>query len=357
MRYVKIFNRVLPQFDFLLQKRFFLSQAFECTEVWNSRLSNPLISKVETESLYYDLNGLFNKTRKLNPIDYDLFVNAQTDHKFLTEVEELAYKLRQTADACATLPTTHHAFVRLFIDSNKMEDFVRILHDRINYGIFPDNYCMIYLMNKLLKKQDYRNAAKIASLKMFQEDFSDDLVKYLSLYSVLKYLETNDPWTNEDTVKTEEDDEEPIMVKVRILRNPFFDDNFDLTDGQHICGKTLAMIGTQISVEIAYSVKIMGLALYNKWNKLLNFLNEISKTGGKLYAESVNFVENVIKEKLQDGNEAEPILKLLESFKSERLIEGSMTDNVQKLIEEEVARTEKHRIETQEKVVSLSITS
>lgn len=352
MKCVKFVSRLLHRTDAFHEKRFFLSQAFECNEVWNSRLSNPLVAKVESEAMYYELNGIFNRTRKMNAIDFDLFVNAQTNDKFLTEVEELAHKLRQTADTCTTLPTTHHAFVRLFIDSNRMEDFVRILHDRINYGIFPDNYCMIFLLNKLLKREDYRNAARIASLKMFQEDFSDNLVKYLSLYSVLKYLPTNEPWIDPNTVKSEEDaeDEEPIMVKVRVLRNPFFDDHFDLTDSQHICGKTLAMIGSKMPGEIGDSVRIMGLALYNKWDKLIDFLDGKVKSNDKIYAESFKFTKDIIKEKLPDTEKAETISKLLTAFEGGHLIEESMIESIHKLIVEEVGLSEETRIKTQQEV-------
>jgi small subunit ribosomal protein S27 len=62
---------------------------------------------------------------------------------------------------------------------------------------------------------------------------------------------------------------------VNYLRQPGFDDHFDLTDPWHIVGKTLALVSLQLkgSDEVLQrSVELLGWALYDKWEKVENML-------------------------------------------------------------------------------------
>ncbi|XKL61880.1 hypothetical protein PGB90_001713 [Kerria lacca] len=328
--FIKIYDRSFIRKTFLLfQKRNFLSNEFECNDVWNNRLNAQLFQKINIESMYYELNNYYNKTKKLNAVDVDIFVNAQKDDSYLTEVEELVHKLRLTADTGNTLPTTHHAFIRLFLQYNKEEDLIRILNDRLNYGIFPDNYCNIYMLNKLLKTNSIRNAAKIASIQMLQEDFSNSLVKYLSLYAIHQYLLSNEPWNVTSEIKKEEEEEEDeIKIKVPYLRNPFFDEHFDLTDGQHLCGKTLIMISSSLPIPINISYKIMGLSLFNKWDKLEYELLELTRYNEKL----------------------EKILHTLKKITPQFCIQESLLERVKIILLEEIKNHKENEIRIQEKL-------
>lgn len=346
----------------LFQKRNFLSNEFECNDVWNNRLNAQLFQKINIESMYYELNNYYNKTKKLNAVDVDIFVNAQKDDSYLTEVEELVHKLRLTADTGNTLPTTHHAFIRLFLQYNKEEDLIRILNDRLNYGIFPDNYCNIYMLNKLLKTNSIRNAAKIASIQMLQEDFSNSLVKYLSLYAIHQYLLSNEPWNVTSEIKKEEEEEEDeIKIKVPYLRNPFFDEHFDLTDGQHLCGKTLIMISSSLPIPINISYKIMGLSLFNKWDKLEYELLELTRCieqntdHNLIYLESIEFAEKNIKEKLLDNEKLEKILHTLKKITPQFCIQESLLERVKIILLEEIKNHKENEIRIQEKVIIHSL--
>lgn len=338
-------------------KRYFLSNTFECNDAWNSRLNQPIFKKLNLESMYYELDGQYNKTKGLAPIDVDIFVNAQTDNAYLTEVEELFYRFRQTRLAHGTLPTTHHGFIRLFINYKK-DDLVRILHDRLNYGIFPDGYLICYVIDKLLKADDYRNAAKIGSLPMFQEDYSHSLSRNLSLYAIHRYLLSELPW--EDVVEEEKnDDEEEEEVKVRVpyLRNPYFDDHFDLTDGQHICGKSLIMIANHLeNTAMSNSYKILGLALYNKWEKLTNELNRVIDLQKKiedciLYKDALDFTSKIITDKLKDdATSCDNMQNLISQVKEEICSKNNLLNDVENLVKESVQTLEAEEISSQNKL-------
>lgn len=64
---------------------------------------------------------------------------------------------------------------------------------------------------------------------------------------------------------------------MKFLRNPYFDDHFDLTDPNHIVGKTLAWTSPLVGGLVGRNCEVLGWALYNKWEDLevaLNRLNE-----------------------------------------------------------------------------------
>lgn len=306
--------------------------------------------------MFYDLDSAYNKTKKLAAVDVDVFVNAQTDDSFITEVEELLYKLRLTSETSATLPTTHHAVIRLFLKIDRVEDLIRILYDRLNYGIFPDYYCTLLLLDHLLKKNDSRHAAKVAALDMFQEDYSHDLVRHMSLFAIHKYLLTDTLWNDPIPPPVENDeDEEEIKVRVLWIRNPYFDNHFDLVDGNHICGKSLLMISSKLDGAIQHSYKLMGLALYNLWDKLEAELVELSNrvknaSDPIVYADALEFTRNFVKDNLADSEKQDKILQLISQIDSNCCIQESLLATVENELKNLIEKHEKNEIQTQEKV-------
>ena len=63
---------------------------------------------------------------------------------------------------------------------------------------------------------------------------------------------------------------------VKIIRNPFYDDHFDLKDERHQMGKTLYYLAKHcpnLQPELSRSVQLIGLGLYEKFelaNQLLD---------------------------------------------------------------------------------------
>lgn len=55
---------------------------------------------------------------------------------------------------------------------------------------------------------------------------------------------------------------------MKFLRNPYFDDHFDLADPNHIVGKTLAWASPLVGGVVGRNCEVLGWALYNKWEEL-----------------------------------------------------------------------------------------
>ncbi|XP_050535315.1 uncharacterized protein LOC126902269 [Daktulosphaira vitifoliae] len=330
----------------LYSRRSFLSNAYKCEEVWQERLNCSILKKVEPEALYYKLSSLLeNDVKQINAIDLDIFANALNDSTYLDELDDLTHKFRLSAQSGTLLQSTHHAVIRLFLKFNKNE-LIRILKDKLNYGIFPDDYLNNLLMDSFLKENDFRNAAKIASNQMLQEEFNNDIMKSMSLYSCLKYITNPTEWEEVKVTKNEEiqnsDDEEETRIRVDFIRNPYFDDHFDLNEADHLIGKTLLALSKNNNSVMKNSIKTIGLAYYNKWNTLSDFLKKIE---GPVYSETVELgLASIDKRKPQNAEELSNLLKKL------RLNNRSIIDEAENAVKESVKQNEEKEIQLQKKI-------
>lgn len=281
-----------------INRRTFLSQAYYCQEVWDHRLNNPVLQKLNFEELYYEIDQRFQKTRQISAVDVDIFVNAVTDSSYDDEILDVVHKLRLSADTGNTLESTPHAVIRMLTAHGNKNSLLEAIDDRLNYGIFLDFYTANLLLDTYWKNKDFTSGARVASQLMLQEDFKHPLCKSFSLLHCYNFLLHPEEWPEHP--KPEEPEEE-VKVRVKFLRNPYFDDHFDLTDPYQIVGKTLAMLTKGEIDPLHRSLNILGLALYDKPELLKEAVKECSSKNIILYKEIIDIVpeDNVSKKELQ----------------------------------------------------------
>nr|AEE62702.1 unknown [Dendroctonus ponderosae] len=254
--------------------RTILSQAYYCEDVWNQRLSNPVLQKVNLDDLFYELDQRFNKTKQLNAIDIDVFANAIRDDSLCDELLDVVHKLRITADTCNTLESTSHAVVRVLLQSGKAEELINALDDRLNYGLFLDDYTANLLMDTFWKSKEYTHGARVASQLMLQEEVEHPLFCSFALLHCYNYLLNPTGWPE---YAPPPEPEEEVKIRVKYLRNLYGDEHFDLRDGKKIVGKTLAIISKGKNDPLHQSFYVLGLALFGKPDLLRSFTSEVTK--------------------------------------------------------------------------------
>lgn len=304
--------------------RFFLSEAYKCTDAWNARLQLPILKKIRSDNFYYDLDTKYQRSGRICAIDLDIFANSISENKLLDELADLVHKLRLTADTQYTLPSTSHAVVRHHVDfggENELANLIYILDDRLSYGVFLDSFSANLCLDKMIRAKNYRLAAKVATFLMLQEDFSNAINRALSLYACVKYLQ--DPQSFDDLVKNQENDEElaaqihaalqeknpkvkkskkriqkeEIRVRIHYIRNAHFDDHFDIRNSLHLVGKTLMAIGQHIDNNaIGCSSRLLGNCFYEKYADGCQLIESIGENHQMLYREAVDIVKNKIAE-------------------------------------------------------------
>ena len=68
------------------------------------------------------------------------------------------------------MPSTAYAAVRAFLEAGQTDTLMRMLDDRLNYGLFPSDAVYVMLLNHFLVRENWRDAAKVGMHMTLQED-------------------------------------------------------------------------------------------------------------------------------------------------------------------------------------------
>lgn len=303
-------------------KRTFLSQAYYCNEVWDHRLNDQVLQKVKFDEMYYLLEQKYQKTRQMSAVDVDVYVNALKDEDYVDETLDLVHKLRLTADTVNTLDSTSHAVVRYLNTIGETERLQQVLDDRLNYGVFLDHYTANVLMDTYWKQKNFVAGAQVASQLMLQEDVDHSLYATLALLHCYHFLLKPEGWK---VPPPPEEPEEEVKVRVNYLRNPYFDDHFDLREPLAVVGKTLVALTKGKDDLLKRSFHLCGLALWNKPDKAKELINAFEAQNKEVCDEIINLLpeDNEIRveaKKLQKKSQDVSILLQEEVKAAERAV-------------------------------------
>uniref|UniRef100_A0A182QEA1 28S ribosomal protein S27, mitochondrial n=1 Tax=Anopheles farauti TaxID=69004 RepID=A0A182QEA1_9DIPT len=341
-----------------LARRTFLSEAYQCREAWNARLTTPLLEQVNLDTLYYDLEQRFQQKQNISAIDIDIYANKLVDETHVEEIADMLYKFRLTAQTSHTLDSTHHALVRNYLDHRCYGQLIEVLNNRIGYGVFLDDYSANLTLDQLLKAKEFRYAARIATLIALQEDFSNPITRALSLYGCYRYAKAPDAEHFDDLAPAEpspaeaegqrKKKKEEIKVRVKFLRNEFFDDHFDLTDSQLLLGKTFVQLGRAYGREnkaIGAGCELLGLTLYKKYDQALA---HVQQNALEVSEEIVQMVRAVLEK--EPNKEDEKYVAFSEALSAVKVSKESFEKLILEQVHKSVAENEKQQTETQAKL-------
>lgn len=341
-------NNVCPV---IIHKKNFLSKEYKCTEAWNNMNSSPVFNKINIHDFYNVLDQNYSSKGVLSAIDVDIFANAIKDQGHLEELKDLLHKLRTTAETGNMLESTQQATVRNFMEYGDVKELVEILKDPLNFGVFLDDYTANMLLDKLLTLNNYELAARVASLVMLQEEFNHELTCALCQYACYKYITTYTPPPTEPAPPEEKNKKvEEIKIRVKFIRNPFFDDHFDIKDTLLLSGKTLAWISERADNNLNNNLQIMGWLRYKKYDKLAAFSQKLSNEKSfKVYKEVLEVLE---KENAVIEAEFKPILENCMSTlsKAEQNTEASLEETLKNAIENAINKTHKNDVSQQKQL-------
>jgi len=182
-------------------KRTFLSESFDMKVEWNERLKAPIFGVIDMEKYFLDIDRQFNITGLASHIDLDIFTNAlllSKNHGVISnsqdietrfeQLEELLRRFRTTPEVIRILDSTPHAAVRNAVDTKQTDVLMKLLGNRLKYGLILDDFTNTFLINKMLKDQNYRDASKSAILMMLQEEYDIPIAKNMATYAIFMYI-------------------------------------------------------------------------------------------------------------------------------------------------------------------------
>jgi len=313
-----------------MQRRMFLSEAYRCEDAWSRRLESPLLQKIDPATMFIELEQRYINVGKASAIDIDIFVNSIANNSYVNEMLKILHNFRQSPETTNMLDSTHHAVIRYLLQHDYIQELHDILSDRLNYGIFPDNFDSNLLMDHFIKRQDYASAAKIATLTMLQEDTAHPITNALCIYACHKYLENPDVWKKPevpiDTSKEEK-------VRVGYLRNPYFDDHFDLTDPRDLVGKTLSFLGKYREDALGRTCQLRGLILYKKYEDVTKLIIDwLENIQDNIVYEEVFELISKDNNEFQDSERFQSVLAQLAALKEKPNLQASLTRALEDII-------------------------
>ncbi|XP_026748194.2 uncharacterized protein LOC113509109 [Galleria mellonella] len=335
-----------------VQTKNFLTNEYKCLDAWNKQISSSLLNRINLTDFYNTLDQHVSSKGIISALDVDIFANAIKDPNYLEELKDLLLKLRLSSETGNMLESTHHATIRNFIQYERIQELIEILKDPLNFGLFLDDFTANILLDKLITSSNYEQAANVAALVMLQEEYNNDITCALCQYACYKYIiDYIKPEIIEPVVEKPKKVEE-IKIRVKYLRNPYFDDHFDLKDLYTLSGKTLAWISEKTVTNLNKNLQLIGWLTYKKYNKLETLCNNIVQdNSSKIYPEVIELL------KRESNNVEEQSKLILENcilaLKNVKLSEASLEESLKTHIENAINKVQNKDIANQQKLFKL----
>lgn len=275
-----------------LQKQTFLTNEYKCNDAWTSQTLSSVSNKINLNDFYNIIDQNYSSKGVISAIDVDIFSNSLKDSFHLDELKDLLHKLRLSAETGNMLESTHQATIRNYLQFGAVEDLISILKDPLNFGVFLDEYTANILLDKLVTSCNFEQAANVASLIMLQEDNNNEITSALCQYACFKYIMDYIKPPEPEVITAKSKKVEEFKIRIKFLRNPYFDDHFDIKDIYTLSGKTLAWMSEKSSENIKNNLQIIGWLVYRKYDKLLNVCQKTAKlTSSKIYGEVIDLIK------------------------------------------------------------------
>lgn len=260
-----------------------MSKSFGCEQEWQERSSSSVLSSLDSGDFFRNLKKASDEKSFISSLDIDILGNkmSQMDESSYDLIEQIIYNHRHTPESRHSLPSSSHALIRSLLQAGQLSRLLKMLKDKIHYGVFLDDYTAVLLLDHFIDANRIEEALQVVIDLMLQEELHHPIIQALAYLAIHHHLSPQ-PTITLAPVPTIDPKLDVVYRKVPYIQNPYYDHHFDLFHDQLKIGKALVAL-TKARVDVvSRGYHVLGLIMLQNFEKALEVLGHHVVAGGVL---------------------------------------------------------------------------